>query len=100
MMAVATPAMLPVPTDAASAVVNAWNAVSTPAAPSGDRAAVARTASGNLRNWTKPSRTVRNAPAPSSTATTYGMKTASASDWIASAMANLSVFSSRLLLDF
>ena len=30
-MAVATPAMLPVPIDAASAVMNAWNGDSTPA---------------------------------------------------------------------
>ena len=31
MIAVATPAMLPVPIDAASAVMNAWNGDSTPA---------------------------------------------------------------------
>ena len=32
-MAVATPAMLPVPIDAASAVMNAWNGVSAPDSP-------------------------------------------------------------------
>ena len=32
-MAVATPAMLPVPIDAASDVMNAWNGVSAPSLP-------------------------------------------------------------------
>jgi len=76
MMAVATPAMLPVPTDAPSAVMNAWNGVSTPPAPGFSRASMARTASPKRRNCTKRKRIVRNRPVPSSTATTYGMNTA------------------------
>ena len=51
MMAVATPAMLPVPIDAASAVMNAWNGDSTPpVAPFDCCATIARNASGSRRN--------------------------------------------------
>src|SRR4026207_2576197 len=82
MIAVATPAMLPVPIDAASAVANAWNGESTPGAGEEPAANMARTASGNRRICTTPKRSVRNRPPPRSTATTYGMKSQSATVWI------------------
>ena len=72
--------MLPVPIDAASAVMNAWNGVRTPALPAPERTNTTRQASPNRRNWTTPVRTVRMSPVPSSTATTHGMKNQSAVD--------------------
>ena len=58
-MAVATPAMLPVPIDAASAVMNAWNGVSAPRAPSCRAASMVRIASGSRTTCTNPHRIVR-----------------------------------------
>src|SRR3954467_10792395 len=81
-IAVATPAMLPVPIDAANAVMNAWNGVRAPSAPDALPENAARHASANRRTCTKRRRMVRNNPAPSSTPTTQGMKSASAKDWI------------------
>ncbi len=81
-MAVATPAMLPVPMDAASAVMKAWNGVRAPRAPLGRRTNANRHASPNRRTCTKDVLIVRNAPAPRSRRTTHGMKSASARDWI------------------
>ena len=84
-IAVATPAMLPVPIEAASAVMNAWNGVSAPVVPVPLRTNATRHASPNRRTWTNRNRSVRNSPAPSSTATTHGMNSASATDWMRSA---------------
>src|SRR3954469_64760 len=81
-IAVATPAMLPVPIDAANAVMKAWNGVRAPSAPDALPENAARHASANRRTCTKRRRMVRNNPAPSSTPTTHGMKSASAKDWI------------------
>jgi len=50
MIAVATPATLPVPIEAASAVMNAWNGVSAPRVPSDSRPSALRRAAGNSRN--------------------------------------------------
>ena len=52
MIAVATPAMLPVPIEAPSAVMNAWKGVSTPPADDDCCATMARNASGRRLNWT------------------------------------------------
>ena len=52
MIAVATPAMLPVPIEAPSAVMNAWNGVSAPPAAADCCATMARKASGRRRTWT------------------------------------------------
>ncbi len=81
MIAVATPAMLPVPIDAASAVMNAWNGVSAPV----PRPTAARTRAPGLAqapDLHDPRRSVRNSPAPSRTPTTHGMNSQSAADWI------------------
>ncbi len=67
MIAVATPAMLPVPIEAPSAVMKAWNGESTPPVAAFDSfATIARNASGNRRSCTTPNRSVRNAPVRSS----------------------------------
>ena len=58
-MAVATPAMLPVPMDAASAVMNAWNGERAPGAPAVGSGTMVRAASGKRRTCTTPVRTVR-----------------------------------------
>ena len=58
-MAVATPAMLPVPIDAASAVMNAWNGDRAPAAPAACSGTMVRAASGKRRTCTTPVRIVR-----------------------------------------
>src|SRR6478609_8518150 len=81
-MAVATPAMFPVPINAASAVMNAWNGVSAPSLPLPRRTNATPHASTNRLTWTNPVRIVRNAPAPRSTTTTHGMKRPSARDWM------------------
>ena len=66
-MAVATPAMLPVPTVEASAVDTAWNGLTLPAAPGRvDRPSTSRNAAPSRRNWTPPVRTVRAMPVPMS----------------------------------
>jgi len=51
MIAVATPATLPVPIDAASAVMNAWNGVSAPLVSVDARPSTSRTASGKRATW-------------------------------------------------
>ena len=66
--------MLPVPIDAASAVMNAWNGVSAPDASVPRRTNATRHASRKRRTWTADVRSVRNSPAASSTPTTHGMK--------------------------
>ena len=48
----ATPAMLPVPIEAPSAVMNAWKGVSTPPDAADCCATIARTASGSRRSCT------------------------------------------------
>ena len=50
-MPAATPAMLPVPIVAASAVMKAWNGLSTPPAPEARGAQKDRNASGSLKIW-------------------------------------------------
>ena len=74
MIAVATPAMLPVPIDAPSAVMNAWNGESGPDAPRASGVSIARAASRKRPICTTPSRSVRKMPPPSSTATMYRQK--------------------------
>src|SRR3954469_23286192 len=88
-IAVATPAMLPVPIDAASAVMNAWNGVSAPASLLLLRTSATRQASANRLTCTNRVRTVRITPAPRRTTTTHGMNRASASDWIREATQGL-----------
>ena len=51
-MAVATPAMLPVPIVPDSAVMNAWNGVSTPVVPLSAPDSIARKAAPNRRTCT------------------------------------------------
>src|SRR5512140_603086 len=86
-MPAATPAVLPVPIVAASAVMNAWNGDNAPVAPDAGFEKNARTASPNRRTCTNPSRTVRNSPVPKRTTTRIGMKRKSAVDWRAVARA-------------
>ena len=83
-MPAATPAMLPVPIVAASAVMNAWNGDSAPPADASGVATNVRSASRKRRTWTTPRRAVRNSPDPKSSTTSHGTYNASAADWIAS----------------
>src|SRR4026208_2450193 len=67
--------------------MNAGNGVTAPPALLVRVTNATRHASANRRTCTNRSRSVRNSPAPSSTATTHGIKSASASDWMRSANA-------------
>ncbi len=72
-IAMATPAMFPMPTVADSAVVSAWKCETSPGS-SGSSYLPEVTAKPwpRCRNWMKPSRMVRNIPVPMSAMTTRG----------------------------
>jgi len=72
-IAVATPAMLPTPTVAASAVDSAWKCETSPCSSlaSARRKKANRRAGASLVNWTPPSRAVSQMPVPSNS----GMRT-------------------------
>ena len=74
-MAIATPAMLPMPTVAESAVVSAWKCETSPgSAGSSYLPLVTPKPCARWRNWMKPRRRVRKTPVPKSAMTMKGMR--------------------------
>src|SRR5262245_40952860 len=77
-MAVATPAMLPVPVEAPSPVMKAWKGESVPRGPEADELPgrrIRRSASGSRRSCGKPYRIESRTPVPSRSAIVQGPQT-------------------------
>ncbi len=73
-IAIATPAMFPIPTVAESAVVRAWKWVTSPGSSGSSYfPLVTATPWMKCRIWTKPSRRVRKTPTPRRQRTTKGI---------------------------
>src|SRR5262245_40757837 len=81
--------MLPVPIDAASAVMNAWNGLRAPVDPDCCAGTRVLSASPKWTTWTRRYRIVRKMPLPSSSAIVQGPKIASAHQKIARASRSL-----------
>ena len=84
-MAVATPAILPVPMVPESAVMNAWNGDKAPVVPLSALESIAPNASRNRRTCTTRYRIVRNNPVPNNSTSSQGTNSASAARWTRSA---------------